>query len=207
MCKQCEIMSASRQVNSEAAHILENRFVLFSCEGTAEGVVVQTLYDNDFLVVPRERVVKDIVMANRPYTRKRKASEIADLYFSMDYEADGADGLAVARIVDSRSGKFEFPKRRQNGTEVLSFITRPEIEMLVIHNEDAFPLWQRLSRKNRQLRPSDFCKQELGLSDIKEKDFLEGYWSNPCNLVASIRMYSEKTKRGSGELLLADLLK
>lgn len=194
-------------MNNEAVHVLENRFVLFSCEGTAEGVIVQTLYDNDLLIVPQERVVKDVVMVNRPYTRKRKASEIADLYFAMDYEADGADGLAIARIVDSGSGKFEFPKRRQNGTEVLSFITRPEIEMLAIHNEDAFSLWQRLSRKNRQLRPSDFCRQELGLRDIKEKDFLERYWSNPCNLVASIRMHAEKTKRGSGELLLVDLLK
>ena len=200
-------MSASGQMNNEAVHVLENRFVLFSCEGTAEGVIVQTLYDNDLLIVPQERVVKDVVMVNRPYTRKRKASEIADLYFAMDYEADGADGLAIARIVDSGSGKFEFPKRRQNGTEVLSFITRPEIEMLAIHNEDAFSLWQRLSRKNRQLRPSDFCRQELGLRDIKEKDFLERYWSNPCNLVASIRMHAEKTKRGSGELLLVDLLK
>lgn len=171
-------------MNSDAAHILANRFVLFSCEGAAEGVVVQQLYDNDLLVVPRSRVVKDAVLVNRPYTRKRKASEIADLYFSMNYEADGAEGLAVARIVDSRAAKFEFPKRQQNGTKVLSFFTRPEIEMLAIHKERAFDAWQRATRKDRQLRPAEFCKQALGISDIKETEFLRRYWADPDDLVA-----------------------
>lgn len=66
-------------MNSDAAHILANRFVLFSCEGAAEGVVVQQLYDNDLLVVPRSRVVKDAVLVNRPYTRKRKALPLPEL--------------------------------------------------------------------------------------------------------------------------------
>lgn len=193
--------------NGTALSALENRFVLFSCEGTAEGVIIQTLYDNDLLVVPRERVVKDAVMVNRPYTRVRSASKIADQYFSMNYVGEGAEGLTVARIVDSRSPKFEFPKRKQNGTQVLSFITRPEIEMLTIYREGAYSAWQRQSRKNRQLRPSGFCMQELRLGDIKEKDFLDRYWSDPAALVDSIRKHAEKTKRGSGELLLVDLLR
>lgn len=193
--------------NGAALSALENRFVLFSCEGTAEGVIIQTLYDNDLLVVPRERVVKDAVMVSRPYTRVRSASKIADQYFPMNYVGEGAEGLTVARIVDSRSSKFEFPKRKQNGTQVLSFITRPEIEMLTIHREGAYSAWQRQSRKNRQLRPPDFCIQELRLGDIKEKDFLDRYWSDPAALVDSIRKHAEKAKRGSGELLLVDLLK
>ena len=193
-------------MNNDAAHVLANRFVLFSCEGTAEGVVVQQLYDNDLLAVPRNRVVKDVVLVNRPYTRKRKASEIADLYFSIDYEVDGAEGLAIARIVDSRAAKFEFPKRQQNGTKVLSFFTRPEIEMLVIHKEHEFDAWQRATRKDRQLRPAEFCKQTLGISNIKEAEFLKRYWANPDDLVMAIRSYAAKIKRSPGELLLVDLL-
>lgn len=85
-------------MGNQAKDILSSRFVLFSCEGTAEGVVIQELYDNDLLIVPRERVVKDALIVDRPYTRKRKASEIANDYFSMNYETAGAEGLAVARL-------------------------------------------------------------------------------------------------------------
>lgn len=53
MCKLCVIMSVGVLMNSEVETLLKNRFVLFSCEGTAEGVVIQVLYDNDLLVVPR----------------------------------------------------------------------------------------------------------------------------------------------------------
>ncbi len=187
--------------------LLSNRFVLFSCEGTAEGVVVQTLYDNNALVVPNKHVVKDAVISNRPYTRKRKASEIADLYFSMSYEGATASGLTVARIVDSRAPKFEFPKRQQNGTEVLSFFTRPEIEMLVIHAEGAYDQGVKASRKDRQLRPSAFCMNYLGIDRVKEGEFLKSYWSDAGKLIDAIRAHAQKAERGRGELLLTDLLK
>lgn len=44
-------------MNNTALDYLTHRFVLFSVEGTAEGAVIQTLYDNDLLVVPRDHVV------------------------------------------------------------------------------------------------------------------------------------------------------
>ena len=194
-------------MDERAYGLLTQRFVLFSCEGTAEGVVIQSLYDNDLLLVSREHVVKDAVMTNRPYTRKRKAGDIADIYFSMSYEDETARGLTVARIVDSRAPKFEFPKRRQNGTEVLSFFTRPEIEMLVIHGEGAYDQWARASRKDRQLRPNEFCVRELGFTHVKEAEFLRGYWGDADKLVKAIRGHAQKADRGRGELLLADLLR
>lgn len=193
-------------MDSSILDYLTQRFVLFSCEGTDEGVIIQRLYDDGRLVVPRDCVVMDNKIVNRPYTRLRKASQIADEYFGMSYESDDASGLTVARIVDSRSGGFELPRRSQNGTRVLSFYTRPEIEMLIIHAEAAFGDWQRASRRNRQLKPSEFCKQELGFSSIKETGFLRGYWSDGSKLVNAIRMYAEKARRGSGDLLLADLI-
>lgn len=194
-------------MDNQALDILSSRFVLFSVEGTAEGILVQVLYDNDLMIVPRERVVKDALIVDRPYTRKRKAAEIANDYFSMNYETAGAEGLAVARIVDSTAPKFEFPKRRQNGTKVLSFVTRPEIEMLAIHAEGAYRDWENATRRDRQLKPSEFCKQRLGLDKIKEKDFLEEYWGDGERLVKAIRAHAATSKRKNGELLLVDLLK
>ena len=158
--------------------MLERRYVLFSCEGAAEGVVIQKLFDEDLLAVRRERVVLDSVYVDRPYTRTRKASDIARQYLTMNYAVDGAEGLLIARIVDSRAPSFELPRGAREGAEVRSFFTRPEIEMLAIHREGAYDEWLRKSRRNRSLRPNEFCKQELGLSRIKETAFLKEYWSS-----------------------------
>lgn len=192
---------------NEEIDLLKRRYVLFSCEGTAEGVVIQVLYDSDLMIVPRSRVVMDAVWDDRPYTRARKASAIADQYFGVDYAADGAEGLAIARIVDSHAPKFELPRRQQNGTEVVSFATRPEIEMLLIHAEGSYKAWLSASKKNRQLKPSDFCKQQLGLSDVKEMGFLKEYWADSDKLVWAIREHARCAKRQPGEYLLVDLLK
>lgn len=122
--------------------LLRSRFVLFSCEGTAEGAVMQRLYDEDALVVPRERVVVDPMMFT-PYTRQRKADSIARTFFANSYEGYGASGLLIARIVDSRAGRFVLPRRWNKNVAVESFFTRPEIEMLVIHTEGALACeWQ-----------------------------------------------------------------
>ncbi len=207
MSKLCAIMFASMFMDSEAKHLLMNRFVLFSCEGAAEGAVIQSLYDNDLMIVPHNRVVKDAVMVNRPYTRIRKAADIAEQYFTMSYEAEGAEGLLIARVVDSRSPKFELPKRKQNGTKVLSFFTRPEIEMLVIHREGAYLDWQNASRKDRQLKPSDYCKGVLDFGDVKSMEFLKSYWADSESLVRAIKAHAQKVQRGPKELLLADLLR
>ena len=54
--------------NTSLDYLGTHRFVLFSVEGTAEGAVIQTLYDNDLLVVPRDHVVMDNTYFDRPYT-------------------------------------------------------------------------------------------------------------------------------------------
>ena len=186
--------------------MLEHRYVLFSCEGAAEGVVIQRLFDEGLLAVRRERVVLDSVYVDRPYTRTRKASDIARQYLMMNYAVDGAEGLLIARIVDSRAPRFELPRGVSEGAEVRSFYTRPEIEMLAIHREGAYDEWLRKSRRNRSLRPNEFCKQELGLSRIKETAFLKEYWSSGAVLVGAIREYASKCRRHEDELLLVDLL-
>ena len=117
-------------MSKDAIDALTNRFVLFSCGGAAEGVVIQTLFDNGRLAIPRDLVVRDNTYFNRPYTRLRKANQIAEEYFGMSYESSDASGLTIARIVDSKSPKFEFSKRCQNGTRVVSFTRAPRSRCL-----------------------------------------------------------------------------
>lgn len=187
--------------------LLQNRFVLFSVEGAAEGEVIRSLIEDDALVVPRDHLVSDHNDPSRLYTRTRKARDIADRYFNMNYRSASADCLVIARIVDTSSGRFELPRRVRNDAEVLSFYTKPEIEMLVIHREGAYRDWERARRRDRSLRPKEFCKMELGLKYVEETAFLRGYWADVDALRKAIQEYAQTTHRERGELLLVDLLK
>lgn len=192
---------------SSTRDILESRFVLFSVEGAAEGVIIERLIDDGLIVVPRDRIVCDALYVDRPHTRTRKAVDIVRDYFGVNYAVDGAEGLVIARIVDSKSPRFDIPRKQNNGTEVLSFYTRPEIEMLVIHCENAYGAWLKYKRRHKGVKPSDFCKSELGIIEVKQTDFLKKYWSDGSVLAQCIRAHASKVQREQGDLLLADLLK
>lgn len=186
--------------------LLSRNYVLFSCEGGAETVVMDKLISAGRLCVPQHRIVKDPVSFT-PYTRCRKASDIAERFLGTNYMVDGADGLVLARIVDSRSAQFSFPRAWRGSAEVRSFYTRPEIEMLIILNEGAYDAWQRALRSNHGIRPSEFCKTEMRMKDVKRPSFLESYWDDVDGLENSIRRYAQcRGKHRADEPCLADLL-
>ncbi len=183
---------------------LSSSYVLLSCEGTAEAVCVEKLLESDSLVIPRRNVVDDPIFFT-PYTRLRKADDIAGRFLRTAFEGDGVSGLVICRVVDSRSAKFRLPKRYEGSCEVVSLLTRPEIEILVIRAMGAYDEWARASRRDRQLRPSEFCRGHLGLRHVKERQFLDDFW-NPQALVQAIREYDGRRPRADGELSLGVLL-
>lgn len=194
-------------MNSSVERALSSRYVLFSVEGSAEGVIIERLVEDDCLVISRNRIVPDANYYERPYTRTRKASDIAAQYFGVNYAVNGSEGLLIARIVDSRAANFNLPRNVRNAAVVYSFFTRPEIEMLAIFREGAYKDWLRAKRRNKDLRPCEFCKGELGLEKIKETTFLKKYWAKGDELAKSIREYARNCHRDKGENILADLLK
>ena len=84
---------------------------------------------------------------------------------------------------------------------MLSFITHPEAEILVVMREGAWDKWKRSGKK-----PSDFCKQDLGMSEIKSNEFLTVYW-DVDSIAAAAREYKRLSKIGKDELCLADLIR
>ena len=108
----------------------------------------------------------------------------------------------MVRILDSRREKFKVGKAYEHKIEVVNVITAPEIEMLVILNEGKYNEYKKSGKK-----PSDFCKQDLKMSQIKSPSTVEKYFSNVDDLGASIKEYGRITKARSGEYMLADLLK
>ena len=188
----------------ELRSLLQSSYVLFSCEGTAEAVCIEKLVEANTMVVPRENIVDDPIFFT-PYTRLRKADDIANRFLRTTFEGEGVSGLTICRVVDSRSARFKLPRRLEGSCVVMSLFTRPEIEMLVIHAIGAYDEWLRASRRDRNLKPSEFCKGQLRLPHVKEKDFLEEVWDAHV-LVRAIEAYDARRPHAADELSLGALL-
>lgn len=162
---------------------------VISCEGTAEKVTVDILLEADALVFPEADVV-DV-------TRLRKASDIQDNYLNLDYDWP----VCIVRVLDSRKERFKLGNLYAGRFPVVSYVTHPEIEVLPIIREGAWRRWH-----GGRMKPSDFCKQELGMREVKREGFLRDYW-DADSLTAAAREYRRLSKIPKGELCLADLIR
>lgn len=57
------------------------------------------------------------------------------------------------------------------------------------------------------MKPSEYCKAQLGYKNIKSSDFIEGYFMNIDRLVSAIYEYKRVSDVRKGEYSLVDLLK
>lgn len=112
------------------------------------------------------------------------------------------DQISVIRILDSRREDFRLSKAYEHKVDVINIITAPEIEMLIIHSEGAYDKFKRSGKK-----PSEFCKTDLRMHDVKSYDFVKDYFSNPQTLISAIKEYRRTANIPKGEYSLSDLLK
>lgn len=173
---------SSSSVNLSSIH------PVISCEGAAEEIIVNKLASSDKFVFPADNII-DI-------TRKRKATDIQNDYLGYDYDWP----VCVVRVLDSRRERFQLGSLYCNRYQVFNIYTHPEIEMLCVIRENAWQQWQK-SRK----RPSDYCKQDLGLPKIKQRQFLELYW-DAASITDAAREYKRLSNIDKNELCLADII-
>lgn len=57
------------------------------------------------------------------------------------------------------------------------------------------------------MKPSEYCKAQLGYKNIKSPDFIEGYFMNIDRLVSAFYEYKRVSDVRKGEYSLVDLLK
>lgn len=153
------------------------------CEGSAEEAIIDILVDNDLLIFNREEMLEERVIRCR--SAKRFDEQIS-----------------VIRILDSRREEFRLSKAYEQKIDVVNVITAPEIEMLIIHAEGAYDQFKRSGKK-----PSEFCKINLRMHDVKSYDFVKQYFSNPQLLVKAIKEYRRTANIPKGEYSLSDLLR
>lgn len=162
------------------------------CEGAAEEAVIEILLDADKLIFTRNE------MLEREPIRTRGAEKFQERYLRKGF----SEKITVYRILDSRRERFALSKTYEPKVDVINVITAPEIEMLVILNENKYADYKKSGKK-----PSEYCKSDLGYKSVKSEAFLKDYFSDVNLLVSAILEYRRVSKIQDDELTLADLLK
>ncbi len=162
------------------------------CEGAAEEAIIDILVDNNLLIFKREEMLEERVI------RCRNAKRFEERFLRKGFD----EQISVIRILDSRREEFRLSKAYEKKVDVINVITAPEIEMLIIHAEGVYNQFKRSEKK-----PSDFCKMNLHMHNVKSYDFVKKYFSNPQTLVEAIKEYRRTANIQRGEYSLSDLLK
>ena len=97
------------------------------CEGSAENAIIDILLDNDLLIFTREEMLEEEVI------RCRDGKRFEEKYLRKGF----LEKISVIRILDSRRENFKLSKAYEQKVDVINVITAPEIEMLIIFNEDS----------------------------------------------------------------------
>ena len=162
------------------------------CEGSAEAAIIDILVDNNLLIFSREEMLDEKVI------RCRSAKKFEERYLRKGFDSQ----ISIVRILDSRREDFRLSKAYAQKIDVVNIITAPEIEMLIIHAEVSYDIFKSSGKK-----PSDFCKADLRMHNVKTYDFVKDYFSNPQILLNAITEYRRKANIPKGEYSLFDLLK
>lgn len=162
------------------------------CEGSAENAIIDILLDCGLLIFSREEMIEEEVI------RCRDGKKFEEKYLRKGFE----DKISVIRILDSKRENFKLSKAYVDKVDVINVITAPEIEMLIIFNEDKYKEFKKSGKK-----PSSFCKEDLKMAGVKSYDFVKSYFRDPMVLVAAVKKYHEMSKVQKGEYTLLDLLR
>lgn len=168
------------------------RYKACICEGSAENAIMDILLDHNLLIFSREEMIEEEII------RCREGKKFEEKCLRKGF----MDKISVIRILDSRRENFKISKAYASKVDVINVITAPEIEMLIIFNEDKYREFKKSGKK-----PSGFCKEDLKMTEVKSYDFVKNYFIDPTVLVEAIKKYHEMSKVQKGEYTLLDLLK
>lgn len=171
---------------------MNDNLIACICEGGAEQAIMDILLEENVLIFEKQQLLDEKII------RTRSASNFERDYLRKNF----AKKITLYRILDSRKENFKLSKLYKDKVEVINVVTAPEIEMLIIHNENKYDDF-----KKRKMLPSVYCKQILKYHDVKSYMFIKDYFSNVDTLISAITLYHSKSKIQDGESTLYDLLK
>lgn len=157
-----------------------------------QSTIIDLLLDNDKLKFTRDDMLEGEVI------RTRGAKKFEEQYLRKGF----TEQITVLRLLDSRRENFNLSKAYAHKIKVVNVITAPEIEMLIIFCENKYTEY-----KKSRMKPSEFCKGILKLSDVKSSKFIKKYFCDVDMLVAAIKEHRRVSNIQRGEYTLYDLLK
>ncbi|PGT49632.1 hypothetical protein COD14_31705 [Bacillus cereus] len=130
--------------------------------------------------------LKSSLLDEKPLTgTMRSAKNLETRYLGQIFEPGQL--IEIIRIVDSKSEKYSIrPAYQKNIAGIFNFFTTPEIEMLIIINENKYKAYNRSNKK-----PSKYCSEDLKMKNIKQKGFISNYFSNINTLIATLQKYHQ----------------
>lgn len=167
-------------------------YVACIAEGAAETAIIDILVDHHLLIFEREQMLDEQVL------RCRNASTFESRYLRKGFSGK----ITVYRILDSRRERFRLSKAYEHKVDVINVVTAPEIEMLIILNENRYDDF-----KKSGMKPSAYCTIVLKLHDVKSYEFVERYFSDPTVLISAMKKYTKVSRIPKGEWAVLNLVK
>ncbi|WP_270500587.1 hypothetical protein [Holdemanella porci] len=107
------------------------RYKAVLCEGAAEEAIINILLDDHRLIFEREELLEE-----KPL-RIRQAERFETRYLRKGF----SDKISIIRILDSKNENFKLSKAYKSKVDVINIVTAPEIEMLIIINEECIKIF------------------------------------------------------------------
>lgn len=173
---------------SELSQEIAGKYILCSCEGTAEEQIMKLLLEHGKLCFGRDDLVEE------KFVRVRKGKDLASQFLNRDY---GNRGIVILRILDRYNEKLVLPKEYvTKNIPIFDIITKPEIEILHIIAENASGEYSSARKHKKDLKPSEFCQGYFAkklppkIKSVKSEKFIEYmYGTNIDKLISAIKAY------------------
>lgn len=183
--------------------MLKNKILLL-CEGKNEEKLLEILLDEGALIFKKEDLL-ELRAFPIPYNIKSP--------FIISSIIHNGEQIDIIRVKDSQNDNIVIPreiKKYVSKDRVYDYCTKPEIEMLLIFNENLMNEYLKVKSK---VKPKTFAKNNIvykGHRYDNSTQFYDEYYGgkeNKGKLVNNIKGYRKYQTNKHGEKYLADLLK
>ena len=171
--------------------------LLVLCEGPNEKKIVELLLRDNRLLFNTEDLIGLV-----PYHARQLDSPVVQSALNM-YSGP----FDIYRIGDTQTDKLRIPGHLKSRILSISKIcTKPELEILLIINENLIHVWQRSGK-----RPKDFAKKEIQFQRRRydnSSQFYEEYYGRRIDLlIENLKEYKRTKRHDRDELFLADFIR
>lgn len=175
---------------------------LVLCEGTNEKQVLELLLENDKLIFKKDELINLEIFHSRQIVPNIESH----------IRAYNSNNLKIIRIGDKFTDNLKIPtsiKHLIKKENISKYLTRPELEMLLIINKKLFKNYNKIKSKTK---PKSFAKKYIQLNghyyDCSCDFWHQFYINNIDGLISDILECKKLTKlNNKNDHYLADLLK